>query len=98
MTRAEMANGVEDTVIDDTNLSAKELAAEYEMLALVAAELRKTCEWKFSDDDLDWQTQCGHGTHLRDGGPLENGFKFCAFCGGTLVEPQAETPATEGKG
>lgn len=50
---------------------------------------RLRCTWE-RDDEGNWDTECGEGW-LRDayiifgeGGPSENGMRFCCFCGGKL--------------
>lgn len=56
------------------------------------------CQWYIDDvgGDSVWETKCGHSFEFNDDGPKENGFKFCAYCGGTLVpvlRSEEETPA-----
>ena len=41
------------------------------------------CIW---NDDDGWQSACGDSFWFEDGGPRENGFKFCPYCGKELVE------------
>jgi len=43
----------------------------------------KTCTWK-EDEDGNWQTKCGKTFVTNYGGPKDNGFKFCCFCGNKL--------------
>lgn len=43
------------------------------------------CEWK-QDADGNWETGCGDLFCLNDSSPLENGMKFCCYCGLTLDE------------
>lgn len=42
-----------------------------------------TCKWH-SDDDGYWNTGCHEKFVFIDGGPKENGFKFCPYCGNKL--------------
>jgi hypothetical protein len=44
-----------------------------------------TCEWH--DDGGCYTATCDPSTsfHFDDDGPLENGFKFCPYCGRPLV-------------
>lgn len=46
----------------------------------------KACTWEHSDDpDMSWwETSCGEAWTFIDGGPAENGMKFCPYCGGAL--------------
>lgn len=42
-----------------------------------------TCTWTHDhdyDDDY-WETGCGETFTFLDGGPMDNGVKFCPFCG-----------------
>jgi rRNA maturation endonuclease Nob1 len=53
----------------------------------------RTCQWAQDDmggDDV-WETQCGQAFQFNDGGPAENSFKFCAYCGGNLVEARTSS-------
>ena len=55
-----------------------------------AGEPRHACEWCVDDDGV-WYTGCGHAWQFEDGGPNENGTKWCPYCGGRLSEaPNAE--------
>ncbi len=42
------------------------------------------CEWT-EDEDGNWDTECGEKHTFIDGGPRENGAKFCCYCGFALV-------------
>lgn len=46
------------------------------------------CEWTPEDYEGagDWNTGCGLAFRLDEGGPVENGMKFCYGCGLPLVE------------
>jgi hypothetical protein len=43
------------------------------------------CVWHQDFDDV-WETDCQHAFCVTDGTPVENEFKFCCFCGGSLVQ------------
>lgn len=43
------------------------------------------CCWK-EDSNGAWWTDCGNGFELMDGSPLDNGMKFCCYCGKRLCE------------
>jgi hypothetical protein len=51
-------------------------------------EGRATCDWAIDDlgGDSVYETQCGHAFQFNDGGPTENGFEFCGYCGKRIVE------------
>ena len=45
------------------------------------------CHWTPpKDDDEPWSTSCDNLFQFFDGGPTDNSFKFCPYCGGTLAE------------
>jgi len=39
-----------------------------------------TCWWT-EDGDGNWETGCGESWSFRDGGPKENGMRYCLLCG-----------------
>lgn len=43
----------------------------------------KYCEWHLDDatDSCLWETSCGQAFQFTDGGPEDNKFKFCYYCG-----------------
>ena len=41
------------------------------------------CAW-VADSDGTWSTGCGNAFVFIDGGPAENGFRYCCYCGGAL--------------
>lgn len=44
------------------------------------------CEWKMNADGY-WDTACGQAFVTEDGGSAaEHSFKFCCYCGGTLID------------
>ena len=45
-----------------------------------------SCEWAEDADGSAWETSCHNRFLLNDGGPTDNGLKFCPFCGKALVE------------
>ena len=53
------------------------------------AEHQKTCLWT-EDEDGNWHTTCGEMHTFFDGGPSENGHRFCPYCGKKLVEKKYE--------
>ena len=53
-------------------------------------KLHQCCAW--TENDEYWETQCGHSFIFCDcAQPTEHKFKFCPFCGNTLIE-QREKP------
>jgi hypothetical protein len=55
----------------------------------------KDCEWAIDDvgGDSVYETSCGHNFYFDDSTYAgENSFKFCAYCGGRLVEVKTSEP------
>ena len=52
------------------------------------------CTWEYCEFEESWNTSCGKSFMVLDGGPAENGMKYCPFCGGKLIE----LPDEKGKG
>ena len=50
-----------------------------------------SCTWTFSNYDDHWSGTCGVEWIFPDGGPEENGVKFCPKCGKSVA-----VSATEG--
>lgn len=67
----------------DSRRVALERATKAE--AAWAGEPRHACDWCVDDDGV-WYTGCGHAWQFEDGGPKENGTKWCQYCGGRLSE------------
>lgn len=52
------------------------------------------CTWSLDEDDSGtWATSCGNLFSFTDGGPKENDFKHCCYCGGKLA-----SASTAGRG
>jgi hypothetical protein len=47
--------------------------------------VNQLCEWT-DDDDGEYSTACGQTFYLEDETASGAGFKFCPFCGKTLIE------------
>ena len=50
----------------------------------------EACEWK-ENGDHGWKGSCGVEFYLEDGGPSDNGMKFCIRCGNACVEVGGES-------
>jgi len=54
----------------------------------------KRCVWRqekdFYDDDPFWLTACGDVEMFMDGGPTENHYRFCPYCGKPIVVEESE--------
>jgi hypothetical protein len=52
------------------------------------------CEWtpesQILEDNQTFQTDCGQTFQFFAGGPLENGFKFCPYCGNVIAVREDE--------
>ena len=47
------------------------------------------CQWVWEDPEY-WATGCGEAHVFIADSPIENGYKFCPYCGKRLVEPEPE--------
>ena len=44
------------------------------------------CTWKLVDDDDNvWATDCDNLHQFFDGGPKENHYRYCPYCGKEIV-------------
>ena len=60
-------------------------AAEYfELCEGIAAEYHGACKWIHCADSDSWDTACGNAHCFIDGGPKENAYKHCPYCGKRL--------------
>ena len=50
------------------------------------AENEKTCTWKRDDIDDMWETECGQGWTMLEGGLEDNKVKYCPYCGCKIIE------------
>jgi len=41
------------------------------------------CDWR-QEDDGQWGTDCSETFAFREGGPKENGYEWCPYCGKKL--------------
>jgi hypothetical protein len=55
----------------------------------------KRCTWA-EDGCGAWKTGCGNYFCFDDGGPTDNGQRFCGYCGGALTELRAPEPVVCG--
>lgn len=44
------------------------------------------CRWHEDLLDGSWDTDCGNKFQFNESGPIENGLKFCGYCGKRLKE------------
>lgn len=47
----------------------------------------RECIWT-PDINGIWETQCDNMFEFTDDGPHDNGFKYCPYCGGKLIETE----------
>lgn len=65
------------------------LVAGSKQSAMLNEALLKECRWSIDDHGGDsvYDTQCGRSFYFDDSSSAgENGFSFCGYCGGRLVE------------
>lgn len=51
----------------------------------------KYCHWFYDEHDEMFNTDCGQSFVFFGGGPRENGFRFCPYCGDTIPQAVEET-------
>lgn len=49
--------------------------------AMPAQPVSQGCEWTYDEHDYKWDSACGEAWMFCDGGPTENGVRFCQSCG-----------------
>jgi len=52
-------------------------------------QIMQICKWTQDSDGL-WDTSCGNRFEFYDGGPVENDFRWCPYCGKTLIDHPQE--------
>jgi hypothetical protein len=57
-------------------------------------EGEKCCTWIEEGEDDVWLTSCGQLFRFNVGTPAENGFKWCGYCGKSLVQDSGTRPGT----
>ena len=55
------------------------------LFAAQARETPLTCTWIENEDGV-YETNCDNMFVFNDGGPVENGFRYCPYCGRELRE------------
>lgn len=53
------------------------------------------CVWTHDGREDAWDTGCGQKFQFNDGGPRENGFRFCCYCGACLPMSGRPEPSKE---
>ncbi|MBO1505208.1 hypothetical protein JKX24_16450 [Serratia proteamaculans] len=53
--------------------------------AMLAQSVSQGCKWTYDENDYKWDSGCGEAWMFSDGGPTENGVKFCQSCGKTVL-------------
>lgn len=46
----------------------------------------RACTWTEDDDTGAYDTACNNKHIFIEGTPAENGYRFCPYCGGALVD------------
>ena len=61
------------------------LASPAALFAAHARETPRPCTWTQNEDGV-YETNCDNMFVFNDGGPVENGFRYCPYCGLELKE------------
>lgn len=57
-------------------------------LARVDAAKAAPCVWAEEGEGEYWSTRCGQANWFADGGPAENRYRFCPYCGNPIEVQQ----------
>jgi len=52
-------------------------------------QIKQVCHWTFEPEGY-YETECGSANVFNEGGPDENEYRFCPFCGKTLIHNPLE--------
>ena len=63
-----------------------------------AAPFCSACVWTEDNWTGDYDTQCGQRQCFFDGGPVENKYAFCPYCGNKITPNDQAEPRPGGKG
>lgn len=55
-----------------------------------AKDRKPVCRWAYDETSDAWDTGCDEKFVFIDGGPSENGAKFCFYCGKPLIEKKEQ--------
>ena len=79
-----------DRLADNVRLTEALDQAENKIAALrQAGQKPKTCTWQ-ADVYGSWHRGCNNSLEFTQGDLLENGLKFCSYCGGRVVAAMAQ--------
>ena len=69
---------------DDTNETTN--SGEAVRSGAEASSTAYGCKWQHEEGEENrWWTDCGDGFEFTNDGPTENSFRFCPYCGKTLL-------------
>lgn len=91
-----MAGSEDAAFIAHSRQDIPALCDEVEVLRAQVKELEgryviKDCEWHLNEPDWDgWEPSCGNQMLCLDDGPLSNGYRFCPYCKGKIIERPAD--------
>ena len=91
--RIETVDPVDDDRIDGIKRIVRELAAATQPQNAqqnIPEVIPDRCTWTFSNYDDHWSGTCGAEWVFNDGGPEENGVKFCPKCGKSVANSATE--------
>jgi hypothetical protein len=70
-------------------------AAEAALKEAGAEREATACMWAYDDTTEAWATSCDNLHLFIDGSPAENEYKFCPYCGDSIVIPTPPTVTVE---
>lgn len=55
----------------------------------------EACTWKRDEFDATFDTDCGNKFEFYDGGPEQNGWTHCPYCGKPIIQGPLPIPDNE---
>jgi hypothetical protein len=80
----EFARQLERELMESTELLEKERVAHGQTQRLLHA-MQPECKWT-EDADGNWFTGCGEAHVFYTGTPMNNGYRWCPYCGKKVAE------------
>jgi len=96
ITEMKITNGALEAI----SLHRQDFPDSYDLQVEIASELlslrkmQEPCKWE-QDEDLKYESGCGHSFYFETGNATKKGIKYCGYCGHPIldvpyVEPEVE--------
>lgn len=57
----------------------------------MASERHVGCKWTYDDEHDKWNTECDKAFCFFEGGPVDQCFVWCPFCGFVIIPEREDT-------